>query len=363
MHPIHDTVLRYIRAGAGSFDDLAIEVFTHQFERITLYRRYCERRGRTPASVRSWRDIPPVPVLAFKDDELCCAQPERVFLTTGTTHGSERRGRHAVPDLRLYHASACTGLRRFVFPDVDRMPILSLIASSTDAPDSSLSQMITWAIATMGTADSSHAVSPGGIDFDRCVAMLQASEQTGAPLCLMTTTAALLHLLDYCSAHRRQFRLPHGARLVDTGGSKAAPRHLSRKGLRQAIWTHFAIPGYFCVNEYGMAELSSQFYENVIAARVAGNFVHRHLVGPPWTRVRVLDPATLTDVPAGEPGLLCLYDLANAGTALAVMTEDVGRLVDDGFEIHGRMPGAEARGCSLTAAEWSGIESFNALGR
>ncbi len=353
VHPIHDTVLHFIATGAGDFDALARAVFEHQFETVSAYRRYCRRRGVTPAKVRSWQDIPPVPVLAFKETDLCCGSPQRVFLTTGTSRGTEKRGRHMLPDLRLYRSSAVGGLRRFLFPDRERMPILSLIPPAAQTPESSLSQMVAWAEEEMGEAGGDcAAASPAGLNVDACIASLRASERTGVPLCLMSTTAALIHLLEHCSARGLTFRLPHGCRLMDTGGAKGARRTLSRRGLLQACWNTFALPGYFCVNEYGMAELSSQFYDNVIYNRVRGHFAPRLLVGPPWARARVLDPVTLDDVPWGERGLLCLYDLANAGTAVAVLTEDVGRLAGEGFEVLGRVRGAEARGCSLSAAEW-----------
>jgi hypothetical protein len=66
----------------------------------------------------------------------------------------------------------------------------------------------------------------------------------------------------------------------------------------------------------------------------------------------VLDAETLLPGEPGRPGLLCHIDLANAGTAVAVLSEDVGYEVLDGFQLLGRVPGAEARGCSLTTAEW-----------
>jgi hypothetical protein len=40
-------------------------------------------------------------------------------------------------------------------------------------------------------------------------------------------------------------------------------------------------------------------------------------------------------------------DLANLGSVLAVLTEDRGTLVEGGFRLEGRVPGAEPRGCSL----------------
>jgi hypothetical protein len=142
---------------------------------------------------------------------------------------------------------------------------------------------------------------------------------------------------------------------MDTGGDKGAPRKLSRNGLHHAVWNALAIPGYLFVNEYGMSELSSQAYENVIADRVAGRFSRRALTTPPWLRTRVVDPVTLADVAEGERGLLCHYDLANAGTALAVLTEDVGERVGEReFHLAGRASAAEMRGCSLVWGEDDG---------
>lgn len=355
MHPVHDEVLAYIaRPEPERFGALALAVFAHQFERVPAYRAACERRGATPMTVTDWRQIPPVPTLAFKRHDFCCAPAERVFLTSGTTRGPERRGRHPMPDLRLYRAAALAGLRRFVVPDVDDIRIVSLIPSAREQPHSSLAQMVAWALEAFGTPDSVECVRGPHFDLEACVSALRRSEADGQPVCVMTTTAALVRLLDHCAARGLRFRLPHGSRLMDTGGAKGAPRVLSRRGLLHACWRTFAIPGYFVVNEYGMTELSSQAYDNVIRDRVAGRLTTRAKVTPPWMRTRILDPATLAEVPAGARGLLCHTDLANAGSALCVLTEDVGCRTGEGFEIVGRVAGAEARGCSLALADLAG---------
>jgi hypothetical protein len=101
-----------------------------------------------------------------------------------------------------------------------------------------------------------------------------------------------------------------------------------------------------------MAELSSQYYDSVIADRIAGRHAARRKLAPHWARLLVLDPDTLAPLPAGHDGLLCHFDLANAGSAMAVLSEDIGRLDGDGFQLVGRAPGAPARGCSLIAAQW-----------
>jgi len=353
MHDVHDRVIEFIRdRGAATFESLALAVFAHQYALIAPYRRLCDRHGRTPDTVADWREVPIVPVLAFKHEELCCGAPSRVFLSSGTTQGAERRSRHAMPDVRLYHAAALTGLKEFVFPDVPDMRLLSLIPSASEWPESSLAQMVTWAGEAFGAPGSATFAHADRLDWTGLVAALRQSERDGEPVCIMTTTGALIHFFERCRGAGWSFRLPHGSRLVDTGGLKGAPRPLSRAGLLQAVWTTWAIPGYFVANEYGMTELSSQFYDNVIRDRWRGRVTHRAKAGPHWVRTRVLDPGTLRDVAPGESGLLCHVDLANAGSALAVLTEDVGRATPDGFELRGRAASAETRGCSLALAEF-----------
>src|SRR5690606_20875800 len=134
------------------------------------YRVFAERRGATPATVTDWEAIPPVPIVAFKHAELTCGPPQRTFLSSGTTAGLETRSRHLVPDLRLYHRSALAGLRRFLFPDVERMRIVSLIPSPTEMPHSSLTQMIAWAIEAH--ADEAHYVATASaLDVDAFAAI------------------------------------------------------------------------------------------------------------------------------------------------------------------------------------------------
>jgi len=351
--PLYDRVLAFIDdAGTERFETLALEVFAHQFAHCAAYRQYCLTRGRTPAVVGEWQAIPPVPIVAFARADLCCGTPVRTFLSSGTTGGAANRSRHQLPDLRLYQRSAVAGLRRFLFPDAPRMRLVSIIPRADERPESSLAQMVAWAMEAFGSADSVYAVDPDGIAFDALVAALRGSERDGQPLCLFATTGALVRVIDYCREHALAFRLPHGSRLMDTGGDKGAPRHLSRRGILHAAWHAFAIPGYFCVNEYGMAELSSQYYDSVVADRVRGQHRPRRKLGPHWVRTLVLDPETLTAVAPGVRGLLCHVDLANAGSAMAILSEDVGSLAGDGFQLVGRAAGAPARGGSVTAAQW-----------
>jgi hypothetical protein len=94
-----------------------------------------------------------------------------------------------------------------------------------------------------------------------------------------------------------------------------------------------------------MTELGSQFYDSVLREPEAP----RRKLGPPWARVRLIDPASGAEVSGDAIGMLTIVDLANTGSVLAVQTADLGRRVADGFEVLGRGPGAEERGCSVAA--------------
>jgi hypothetical protein len=66
----------------------------------------------------------------------------------------------------------------------------------------------------------------------------------------------------------------------------------------------------------------------------------------------LVDPETGVDVASGSDGLIACFDLGNVGSVAHLLTEDVGRAhPDGGFELRGRAPGAQLRGCSLTAEE------------
>jgi hypothetical protein len=325
------------------FEPWALRIFAHQFARNAPYRAFCERRGVTPATVARWEDVPAVPAAAFRHADLACGPTEAVFRTSGTTDATAR-GRHLVPHLALYRASALACFARFVLPDGARLPCVCLVP---ERPESSLVQMCVW-VGNELAAGIEWLVEP-----DALVARLAAAEARGEALLLLGVTAAFARLFDACRTRGRTFRLGPGSRVVDTGGAKGLSRPLSRAAFLRECWTAFGIPGYYCVNEYGMTELCSQRYDSALDDRFHGrSLAPRRLVGPPWLRTRVLDPDTLAPVAPGATGLLCHHDLANAGSASVVLTEDLGRTAgEDGIELLGRVAGAVPRGCGMLLAD------------
>lgn len=327
-----------------AFEPWALRVFAHQFAHNPPYRDFCRRRGATPDTVGRWQDVPAVPAAAFKQVDLTCAPPEATFRSSGTTQGLDARSRHLVPHLDLYRAAALTGFARALLPDGERPHALFLLPAPVLRPDSSLVRMCAFVAETLVDGHE-WLCDADGLALDRLVDRLEALSADGRAVLLAGPTAAFARLF----ATERRFRLGPGSRIMDTGGAKGMNRPLSRAGFLRACWSHLGVAGYWCVNEYGMTELCSQYYESVLADRMAGRSLDaRRLVAPPWLRTRVLDPDTLAEVPAGRPGLLCHHDLANAGSVSVVLTEDLGHAVgDDGLAVTGRVPGAPPRGCGL----------------
>jgi hypothetical protein len=104
-----------------------------------------------------------------------------------------------------------------------------------------------------------------------------------------------------------------------------------------------------------MTELSTQYYDAGLRRALGLDDPTRGFAVPPWARVRIVESGEAHEVPDGEVGAIVHYDLANRGSALAIRTSDLGaRTGPDAFELQGRAPGAEARGCSLAADLWLG---------
>jgi hypothetical protein len=122
---------------------------------------------------------------------------------------------------------------------------------------------------------------------------------------------------------------------------------LAKIDLYELFERFLGIPSARVVNEYGMTELSTQFYD---ATLQIGRQTDIKEV-PPWARVVIIDPNTGREAANEERGLIRVCDLANLWSIMCVQTEDLGVARQNGFEVLGRVAGAEVRGCSLNAED------------
>ena len=353
------------------FNALALELFELQFRGNMPYRQWCQARETTPASVRSWEQIPVVPTAAFKCSEftlLGAKERTRVFHSSGTTAGQRSRHFHHGGTLALYEASLLPWFARHLLgsgglrgtPVKRRMIVLT--PEPSQVPHSSLVWMLERAVATHGSADCAWT---GGVDarqgwtldFPAARRAFDAAREACEPVLVLGTAFSFVHLLDHLAAQGIAWVLPPGSLVMETGGYKGRSRTLPQSELHREIARALGVTRGQIVREYGMCELSSQAYASSAAAAAVpapgrttpGEPAEGVFHFPPWTRVRIVSPENGMPVGAGEPGLIQVFDLANVSSAMAVQTEDLGQPAGPGFVLLGRLTDAEERGCSLMA--------------
>lgn len=326
------------------FDDLASAAFAYQYERLPAYRALCDRAGRTPATVGSWREVPMVPAAAFASTHLATDPPRETFRSSGTLGGERSVHHHPFPE--LYRAVIDATFPAACLPRGDRPAMLSLIPSREVAPDSSLAFLIDHVVARYGGSGSAYGFGERGVEVGACRSWLGARQREGKPVLILATAFALADLVARIERMNLHFRLAPGSAIFETGGFKGYAGEISRPELLGRCATWLGVPPSAVVSEYGMTELTSHAYTRTHSGGDAELFVP-----PPWLRVRALDPLTLAELPAGERGLLAFFDLANVGSALHLLTEDLGAVEGDGFRLAGRAADADLRGCSLLAEE------------
>lgn len=342
------------RAGAGSFETLALELFEYQFLRNRMYQKFCRLRGAGPENVKEWRRMPAMPVLGFKELALRAFPSKltkKTFETSGTTVG--KKGVHYFDSVRLYEKSSISAFRMFCLPDRARLSYYFLLASPRLIPHSSLSHMAGTLDRNLCGDRAGYYVRGGVMQFKTLTRDLESDQK---PVLLFTTALGLSAYLDYLKMNGVALQLKPASRLVETGGSKGRSKEISKPQLYAGCEKWLGIPKARCLSEYGMTELSSQFYSSALVDRMKGLRRKPVMLGPAWTRTLVIDPKTGCEAKKGRPGLLRHFDLANRGSVMAVQTEDIGRARDEGFDLLGRLSGSELRGCSLT------YEDFNLHG-
>ncbi|MEY4386379.1 MAG: hypothetical protein RLY20_1662 [Verrucomicrobiota bacterium] len=336
------------------FNARALELFRLQFTHNAVYRPLCEVRGVKAESVAHWSRIPAVPAVAFKELELTSIPPgERtaVFHSSGTTAQKPSRHFHGAESLAVYEASLWAWfepqvLRALVKRDFH---LVFLTPPPSAAPNSSLVHMFETArlkSRASCAAFFSDVDSAGGwvLDIGAVERALREAIAEDVPVVVLGTAFNFVHLLDGFNAQDMRLKLPPGSVVMETGGYKGRSRELSKAELHQFIGEGLGLPASQIICEYGMSEMSSQAYDD--AARIF------HF--PPWARVQIVSPETGREVGDGEIGLVRIFDLANVFSVLAVQTEDLAIRRGDGFELLGRAPAAEPRGCSLMATSLPG---------
>ena len=332
------------RRSVPDFNDLAMRIFAHQLRYNEPYSRYCASLGvtleRMPAD---WEAIPPVPSAAYKEAALCTFDPSKAalaFETSGTTQGVG--GKHYMETAALYDASLLAGFRQGLLSDAQHaLRYLLLVPDPRERPQSSLGYMMRKVAQVYGDGNDRWYLHNDTLDVEQFIGDVRAND---TPACIAGTAFAFVTLLDEMKSRGiSMLALPAGSRLMETGGFKGRTRIVRRAELYAQLAELFSLPQDAIVAEYGMTELTSQYYDTTFDdARIKS--------GPRWLRPRVVGPDGKT-LPDGVVGALVHIDLANRSSCVAIRTEDLGVATGSGIVLIGREQGAELRGCSLDAEQ------------
>lgn len=332
-----------------TYEAFAADLAAFQFDANPHFRKLCEKRSVSPRD--PFAALPPIPTDAFKRTRISCfpdTLTTQTFRTSGTTIGD--RGSHAFRDVGTYDRGAVAFGRTMLFGGIkEPPPVLVFGPSPSAAPDSSLTHMCDLFAKELGdrrVQDAFFMDGDGVFDLARFDEVVSRALVLETPVVVLGTSFSFVHLIDAIGDDT--LALPHGSRIMQTGGFKGKSRVVEAPELRRAMSRLFALEDAAIISEYGMTELSSQFYDE----RVEGH--GRLYREPPWARVVPVDPETLVSVPDGDVGIARIEDLLNIDGVSILLTEDRVRRVPgfpQHFELLGRRPGAAPRGCSIAIDE------------
>lgn len=269
----------------------------------------------------------------------------RIFLSSGTTSGLERRSRSVFSHkgLLFYKAgsiaaylSALESRAPSFSANYLNSPVFSFVPPTSEWPDSSLAQMIEWFAqywkTTYLTAENLDSVR-------RALSQVSHLDQ---PVIVWGTAFHFVNLFDGNSS---QMKLPKGSIVVETGGTKGKTRSVTREELYQMISEGFGIQTSDIVSEYGMCELASQAWD--VAESENKSLYERKFRFPWWVQVAVMSKPNKAE--GSGIGALTIYDPLRVDLGgTAIQTEDLAKVYENSeFSLLGRVPTAPLKGCSL----------------
>jgi hypothetical protein len=306
--------------------------------------------------IRTLADVPFLPVSLFKNHVLKSIPDEdvvKVLTSSGTTGQKASRIHLDKETARLQGAVLVKLVQHFI--GTSRLPMVILDCPGVVKDRSSFSAR---GAGILGMSQFGHRPFYAlrddlSLDLEGLRAYLQAA---ASPKILLFgfTYMVWQGLVETLEGMGQTVDLSRGV-LIHSGGWKklqdkaVSPRQFNERLARVAgLGT--------VINFYGMVEqVGSVFFENPL------HFMH----APIYADVLVRDPASLRPLPDGQPGLVQVFScLPTSYPGHSLLTEDLGviRGVDNPalemkgryFEILGRVPQAEIRGCSDTVASAPG---------
>ncbi len=356
---LHRKVRAFARGagdGNATFDSLAVAIAQYQARYSPGYARLVDAKN---SALDTLASVPAVPTDAFRIARISTFPPAddvATFATSGTT--ASQSGHHHFRTLETYaELSLRAGSWALRRSDDQRCTVVALAPVPGDPGRSSLGYMMRLFMehwdgraldggAFDGDAADRWLASADGVDVEGLTHAGAVARVRGESSLVLATSFALVHLVDALKG--RRIELSPDSVVMQTGGFKGQSRVVNALELRRDVARALGLTEDRIVGEYGMTELTSQFYEGT---RPGASWwgPHGQYIEPPWARIEAVDPETLDPLPIGELGLARIIDLGNVDSAVAIQTQDQVRRGEAGIELFGRQAGALPRGCSLAS--------------
>ncbi|SHM93772.1 acyl transferase [Polaribacter sp. KT 15] len=311
---------------AEELNQVALEVFKHQFKNNRVYRSFCDLLYIHPSDISKVEEIPFLPIQFFKSKKVIASLDEvdTVFTSSGTT--GSITSKHYVTDLNLYKESYLKGFDYF-YGNIEDYTVLALLPNYLERTGSSLVFMVDDLIKKSKKTESGFYLN----NLEELAKKLKELDAKGEKVLLIGVSFALLDLIDL-----HQFEL-NNTIVMETGGMKGRRKELVREELHKILKSGFGVDEIH--SEYGMTELLSQGYSK-------GNGIFNT---PPWMQILTRDTEDALSINShGKNGGINVIDLANYNSCSFIATQDLGKVyTDNSFEIIGRFDNSDIRGCNL----------------
>jgi hypothetical protein len=306
-----------------SFEKTALEVFRYQYEHNFIYRNFADSLGRTnPTSIT---EIPFLPIEFFKTHSVISCNPETVeltFLSSGTTDST--RSKHLIHSASIYEKSFEASYRTFI-GNPEEQVILGLLPNYIEQGNSSLVYMVDKLIQLSQSKLSGFMLN----DLESVESIYTEATLSGKKVVIFGVSYALLDLAEKGTDLSK-------AMIIETGGMKGRRAELTKEELHKELMNGLNVP--LVSSEYGMTELLSQAYSNK-----EGLFTE-----PNWMKILIRDiNDPFNYVAKGKTGGINVIDLANIYSCSFIATQDLGKIIDNKFQLLGRFDNSDIRGCNL----------------
>lgn len=302
------------------FLDCALELFSYQKKHCSIYGEFVEYLN-WPEPTKL-KQIPFLPISFFKTHKVVdSSQNSQLLFKSSGTGGN--RSKHFVSSPQLYQKSFNSAYRKIV-GDPNNQVILALLPNYLEQGESSLVYMVDHLIKRSKNELSGFFLN----NTDDLITNYKEAAKNQANIIIFGVSYALLDLAEENVDLSK-------ATIIETGGMKGRREEMTKKDLHTKLRNGLNNPEIR--SEYGMTELLSQAYSK-----------EEWFECPPWMKLLIRDTNDpFTYSPNGKTGGINIIDLANIHSCSFIASQDLGRILNNRFQIMGRFDNSDIRGCNL----------------